>query len=127
MNDNTQTAESESSDAELDENDFPTIRPALELLAQLRDGAVMNLLSAEINRVVRGVVDCSDAKVGQVQLTLKIGRMKRMARAVQIQAVVVGKAPEDPPDYDLMFYDDDGNLHANDPSQKDFFRGPRPS
>ena len=102
-------------------------RPALELLSRLRGGNVMDLLSNEINRVVNGVNDCNADKVGQVTLTLKIKRMKRgPMNGVEVTALVVGKAPEDPPTYDIFFMDDDGHLHANDPNQDDMFgRGPR--
>ena len=105
----------------------PLPRPALELLSRLRGGSVMDLLAIEINRVVNGVKDCSDSKkTGTVTLTLKIGKIAKAHRAVAVQASVVGKAPEDPPDYDLMFYDDDGNLHTRNPEQRDIFEdGPR--
>lgn len=102
--------------------DGVVIRPALEVLSQLRRGQIMDLLSIELNRVVNGVKDCSDAKkAGTVILTLKIERVKKMINAVSIRADIKGKAPEDPPDSDLMFYDDDGNLHTRNPNQKDIF------
>jgi len=102
------------------------IRPALEVLGRLQGGRVMDNLSVELNRVVNGVKDCSTVKNGTVTLTLTISPVKRQANAVFIQAAVVGKAPEDPPDSDLMFYDDDGNLHTRDPKQKDIFEdGPQ--
>ena len=103
------------------------IRPALELLSKLRGGNVMDLISVELNRVVNGVKDCKDGKkAGTVTLTLKISKIARAHRALAIQATVVGKAPEDPPDYDLMFYDDDGNLHTVNPDQSDMFEnGPQ--
>ena len=106
----------------------PTLRPALEVLSRLRRGSVMDLLSVEINRVVLGVKDCTTGKGGQVTLTLKIEPVKKATanNAVFIQAAVAGKAPEDPPDSDLLFYDDDGNLHTRDPNQRDIFEdGPQ--
>ena len=99
----------------------PQIRPALAVLSRLRGGQVMDLLSIELNRVVNGVKDCMAGKSGTVTLTLKIEPVKKQANAVFIQAAVTGKAPEDPPDSDLLFYDDDGNLHTRDPKQRDIF------
>ncbi len=102
--------------------DGAIIRPALEVLSRLRQGQVMDLLSVELNRVVNGVKDCSVNKAGSVTLTLTISPvLKSVANAVFIQAKVKGVAPEDPPDSDLMFYDDDGNLHTRDPRQRDIF------
>lgn len=102
------------------------IRPALEILSRLRRGQVMDLLSVEINRVVTGVKDCMAGKGGTVTLTLKVEPVKKQQNAVFIQASVTGKAPEDPPQSDLLFYDDDGNLHTRDPNQRDIFEdGPQ--
>lgn len=97
------------------------IRPAMEVLSQLRRGQVMDLLSIELNRVVNGVRECDGGKGGTVTLTLKIAPLKQHINAIAIQAVIVGKAPEDPPESDLMFYDDDGNLHPRNPNQRDIF------
>ena len=107
-----------------DENGV-AIRPALEVLARLRRGQVMDLLSLELNRIVNAVKDNESGKGGSVSLTLKIDPIKKVVNAVQIQAVVVGKAPEDPPRTDIFWYDDDGNLHTSDPNQADLFGGPR--
>ncbi len=101
--------------------DGVVIRPALEVLSRLRRGQVMDLLSVELNRVVNGVRECQVGKGGTVTLTLKIEPVKKQQNAVFIQAVVVGKAPEDPPESDLLFYDDDGNLHTRNPNQRDIF------
>ena len=97
------------------------IRPALEVLSRLRRGQVMDLLSVELNRVVNGVKDCQSGKGGTVTLILKVDPVKKQQNAVFIQATVKGKAPEDPPESDLMFYDDDGNLHTRNPNQQDIF------
>lgn len=106
--------------------DSRNVRPALELLARLRGGNVMDLVAIEIARVVKGVSESKENKGGQVALTLKFSKVKRAHRALAIQALVVGKAPEDPPDYDLMFYDDDGGLHTTNPEQDDMFgNGPQ--
>ena len=97
------------------------IRPALEVLGRLRQGRVMDLLSVELNRVVTGVKDCNANKAGTVTLTLTVTPVMKQNNAVFIQAKVAGKAPEDPPDSDLLFYDEDGNLHTRDPNQRDIF------
>ncbi len=102
-------------------DDGVVIRPALEMLSRLRQGRVMDMLSVELNRVVNGVKDCSANKGGTVTLTLSITPVQKQTNAVFIQAKVVGKAPEDPPETDLLFYDDDGNLHTRDPNQRDIF------
>ena len=104
-----------------------TPRPALELLNRLRRGQVMDLLALEINRVVRAVKDTSTGKGGSVTLTLKIDPIKTGMNAVQIQAVIAGKAPEDPPTVDLLFYDLDGNLFSRDPNQMDFLHEEGPT
>ena len=101
--------------------DGVVIRPALEVLGRLRQGKVMDLLSVELNRVVNGVKDCNANKAGTVTLTLTVSPVQRQNNAVFIQAKIVGKAPEDPPDSDLLFYDEDGNLHTRDPNQRDIF------
>lgn len=100
--------------------DGVVIRPALEVLSRLRKGQVMDLLSVELNRVVNGVKDCMTNKSGSVTLTIKVDPLKKANNAVQLSAIVVGKAPEDPPESDLMFWDDDGNLHTSNPNQKDW-------
>ena len=104
-----------------------TPRPALELLNRLRRGQVMDLLAMEINRVVRAVKDTDTKKGGSVTLTLKIDPVKPGLNTVYIQAVIAGKAPEDPPTVDMLFYDNDGNLFSRDPDQVDFLYegGPR--
>lgn len=101
--------------------DGVAIRPALELLSRLRGGALMDMLAVEINRVVRGVRACESGKGGIVTLTLKIEPVKKVMNGVYIQAIVSGKAPEDPPQTDLMFHDEDGNLHTRNPEQRDMF------
>lgn len=86
----------------------------------------MDLLSVELNRVVNGVKDSESGKGGSVTLTLKIEPVKKFPNAVSIQALISGKAPEDPPSSDLLFYDDDGNLHTRNPNQRDIFEdGPK--
>jgi len=97
------------------------VRPVLEVLSRLRKGQVMDLLSLELNRVVNGVKDCQAGKAGTVTLTLKIEPVKKQQNAVFIQANILGKAPEDPPTSDLLFYDDAGNLHSRNPNQRDIF------
>lgn len=101
--------------------DGVVIRPALEVLSRLRKGRVMDLLSVELNRVVTGVKDSNAGKGGTVTLTLAISPVQKQQNAVFIQAKIVGKAPEDPPDSDLMFYDDDGNLTTHNPMQRDLY------
>jgi hypothetical protein len=105
----------------LADEDGVQIRPALEVLSRLRQGRVMDMLSVELNRVVSGVKDCNANKAGTVTLTLTVSPVMKQNNAVFIQAKVTGKAPEDPPDSDLLFYDDDGNLHTRDPNQRDIF------
>lgn len=127
---NEQAAEAAENEAEelppLANDDGVVVRPALEVLSQLRRGQVMDLLSLELNRVVNGVKDCSTGKGGTVTLTLKVDLVKRQQNAVFIQAAVAGKAPEDPPESDLLFYDDDGNLHPRNPNQRGLFEdGPQ--
>ena len=99
-------------------------RPALELLSRLRKGQVMDLLAIEIQRVVKAVEDTTTGKGGTVTLTLKINPVSKIANAVQVQAAIIGKAPEDPPTSDLLWHDHDGNLFPRDPNQGDML-GPR--
>lgn len=108
-------------------DDGVVIRPALEILGRLRNGTLLDALAIEINRVVTGVKNCETAKpAGTVTLTLKIEQVTKVHNAVAIQAIVAGKAPEDPPETSLFFYDEDGNLHTRDPQQRDIFEdGPR--
>lgn len=101
--------------------DGVAIRPALEVISRLRQGQVMDLLSVELNRVVNAVKDSQTGKGGSVTLTLKIERVKKFPNAVDVQVVISAKAPEDPPPSDLLFYDDDGNLHTRNPNQRDIF------
>lgn len=106
--------------------DGVVIRPALETLARLQQGTLMDRLSVELNRVVQAVQENSQGKGGSVQLVLKIDKNKRLPNAVYITAAVAGKAPEDPPETDMFFTDDDGNLHIRNPSQRDIFEsGPQ--
>lgn len=111
----------ERAELPLADEDGVAIRPALEVLSRLRQGRVMDLLSIELNRVVNGVKDCAANKAGTVTLTLTVSPVMKQNNAVFIQAKVAGKAPEDPPDSDLLFYDEDGNLHTRDPNQRDIF------
>lgn len=102
------------------------VRPALEVLSRLRSGKVMDMLALEMNRVVSGVKDSQTGKGGTVTLTLKINPIKQKQNAVLVVATITGKAPEDPPESDLLFYDDDANLHTRNPMQSDIFDdGPR--
>lgn len=99
------------------------IRPALETLAKLRGGALMDNLSIALNEVVAAVRDCESGKGGHVNLKIKIEPVKKFPGAVSLQAIVDTKCPVDPPQSDLMFYDDDGNLHTKNPRQRDIFEG----
>ncbi len=125
MNDQSTTADNAPAES-ITEEVPASPRPALELLNRLRRGQVMDLLSKEINRIVNAVKDTTSGKGGVVTLSLKIDPIKKVCNAVQIQAVVTGKAPEDPPTVDLLWYDDDGNLYSRDPNQGHLFEdGPQ--
>lgn len=97
------------------------IRPIMETLARLQEGKLMDRLSIELNRVVKGVAESTTGKGGTVTLTLKIDPIKRISNGVYVAADVKGKAPEDPPEASMFFYDDDGSLHSRNPLQRDAF------
>ncbi|HNP65796.1 MAG TPA: hypothetical protein PKH39_17825, partial [Woeseiaceae bacterium] len=97
------------------------VRPVLEVLSKLRGGNVLDLLSIELNEVVNAIKASESGKGGAVTLTLKINRVKKIPDALEIIAEISGKAPQYPPRSDLMFYDDDGNLHTRNPNQGDIF------
>lgn len=119
-------AVTEPAEAELVDEHGVVVRPALEVLARLRGGNLLDAFSLELNRVVNAVKDNAAGKGGSITLTLKIDRLQKHPNAVQIVAKVGSKAPEDPPATDLMFYDNDGNLFTRNPNQRDFFEtGPQ--
>lgn len=103
------------------------VRPALEVLSRMRGGRVLDLLALELNEVVRAVKDSESGKAGKVTLTIDIKPIKKIPDAVELVGTITGKAPKDPPPSDLMFADDDGNLHTRNPRQGDLLdRKPRP-
>jgi hypothetical protein len=60
-------------------------------------------------------------KGGEVSLRLKVERAKNSDTAVLIEAHIAGKSPTEPVGADLLFVDDDGNLHTRNPYQRDAF------
>ena len=101
------------------------VRPALEVLGRLRRGAVLDELAIEMNKVVEGVLETG--KKGSVVLTITMTKIDAAANGLVLKAEVDGKPPEMATATDVFFADDNYNLFANNPRQRDWVgQGPRP-
>ena len=98
------------------------------VIGELQNGHCLDNLERELRRVVRGVADSKTGKGGTVTLTVKVEPLRKSSasnRAMVLQGVIVSKAPEDPPDNIVFFFDDSGGLHLQDPDQHQLFTGPK--
>lgn len=86
-------------------------------------------MAVELQRLVMEVVHSPTDKPATLSLTLKISKphAKQMlkGREIIISAELKAKAPDDPPDASLFYFDDDGGLHTRDPFQGDLYTGPQ--
>lgn len=114
-----------SSPSPVNDNDGVAIRPIQETLARLREGRIYDLMSLELNKVVKAVRDTG--KAGKMTLTIDVKPVKKIAGALELTAEVNGKLPKLEASSDLMFPDEDGNLYVRPPNQRDIFEDlPRP-
>jgi hypothetical protein len=100
----------------------------IAVLGELQNGHCLDNLERELRRVVRGVADSKTGKGGTVALTIRVEPLRKgniANRAMILQGVIVSKAPEDPPDNNVFFFDDNGGLHLQDPDQHQLFTGPK--
>lgn len=92
------------------------IRPALETLRDLRQGACLDDLAYAINQVVEAVVHHGGK--GEVTLKLKIApASKGEGNAMVVTDQIVTKTPDKNTAATIFFADDDHNLQRNNPRQ----------
>lgn len=104
------------------------VRPIVPILNQLHGGALFDRMSVELARLVTEVVHNSSGKGGKLILELSIdkpnAKMHLTGREIVLTANVKSKAPDDPPDAHIFYFDDEGGLHLRDPYQQKMFSGP---
>jgi hypothetical protein len=88
----------------------------LHVLQHHEEGEVLNQL-AEAQRECRAAAELT-GKVASLTLVVKFKAAARGATAIMIAPVKV-KLPEAEPGASLWFSDEEGNLHRNDPRQKE--------
>ena len=86
-----------------------------QILAQLRHGAVERRLTEGLARVVKACEEAGTA--GTLTLVLKVA--PRHSGEIHLYADIKEKAPLNPilAEPTIMFADDDGDLHRDDPRQ----------
>lgn len=103
----------------------PRSTPMPLVIQRLRQGRLLTELHSELQRVVKAIAETTTMKAGQVTLTIDIAPAKQKRNVVIIRGTVKGKCPEDPPDTDLFFFDEEGDLFDRDPMQSDLVDGLR--
>lgn len=98
------------------------VRPILETLNRIRGGRTLDLMSLELNRVVKNVHETGKKAV--MILELEVKPVKKIEGAVEITADIRSKLAKIEPSSDLLFADEDGNLHTRNPRQGDIFDKP---
>src|SRR5690606_18116881 len=91
------------------------IRPIIPSLHQLHNGALFDRMSAELARLVTEVVHNTTGKGAKLILELSIdkpgAKMNLKGREILLTATIKAKAPDDPPDAHVFYFDDEGGLH----------------
>lgn len=105
------------------------VRPILPILNQVHNGALFDRMSVELARLVTEVVHNTTGKGAKLILELSIdkpgAKMHLTGREILLTATLKSKAPDDPPDAHVFYFDDEGGLHLRDPYQRPMFSGPK--
>lgn len=88
------------------------------ILLQCEKGLVHDKASELMREAVAAVKDLG--KAAEVTIKLTITPVKNNTRVVQIEAKPSAKIPEPPRSPSIFFADDNGGLHRNDPTQREF-------
>lgn len=95
------------------------MRPITDILREIRKGRVVERASEEMAEVVRAVLDTE--KAGKLTIELTVKPQGKGDSAVIVSAKLKTTIPQaDLPDA-LFFADLDGDLHRDDPSQREMF------
>lgn len=92
------------------------------LLVQYQKGIAHAKASEELRDAVAAVQELG--KAAEVLIKVKISPMKDNPRVVQTLITSAAKIPKPAPVPAIYFPDDDGVLHRNDPTQREFDYGP---
>lgn len=96
--------------------------PMLHILGRMRGGRLLDQMKVELAEVVREAVTNKDGKAAELVLTLKAEKpspkLNLKGQSVIISAQLKKKLPSDPPEGALFYFNDEGGLHMQDPSQK---------
>jgi len=94
------------------------IRPFMETLATLREGACLDDLAFEINQVVAGVR--LTGKTGDLTLKIKVAPFKQgNGDVVMLVDQITSKIPEPEKPGTLLFTTEDNNLQRDNPKQRE--------
>lgn len=108
----------------MEEKSSKSIRSAMTILPELREGQVITQLSAAIHDALAAVKEHN--KGAEVVLRIRIDPFKATAKlvepAVTITADVDSKLPKEVPPSTLFFISDDGNPERNPQRQQTMFR-----
>lgn len=88
-------------------------RPFSDVLGEVRDGALLEELTASLYEVMQAVLDTR--KVGGIKLNMKITPTGR--DTVQVDVKFDADKPEHVRPSTTFFVGNDGSLHRNDPRQ----------
>ena len=93
------------------------MRPYTDVLREIRKGRVVDAASEALAEVVKAVLDTDKAGKLGVELTIK----PNSDGAVEITAKVKPTIPQGDLPSGLFFADLDGDLHRDDPTQREMF------
>jgi hypothetical protein len=89
----------------------------INILQQIRSGALIEDLSEELREIVAGVHETG--KAGTLTLVIDVTPVKKMPGTVAIGGDIKAKVPKADKKPALFFSDEDGGLHRSDPRQRE--------
>lgn len=95
------------------------------LLVQHQKGIAHNKVSQELRDAVAAVQD--QGKAAEVVLKIKIEPVKNNPHVLGTTITSTAKIPKPAPVPAIYYPDEDGGLHRNDPTQREFDYGPDPA
>ncbi len=95
------------------------MRPFTDILREARRGAVVELISEEMETVIKAVRHTG--KAGALTLKIDIKPRDQDAEQVNLSFKVTAKAPSAPMPEALFFTTLDGDLLRDDPTQREMF------
>lgn len=96
------------------------MKPFTDILRDYRKGQLVDDASAELQAVVRGVLETG--KGGEIAIVLRVKPNKNDTSLVLIEGEIKAKTPKEPLPPAIFYADSTGDLHRSDPKQDDIFR-----